>query len=337
MGAIYQMRIDKIQNAESFEQSMDLLSKYKTYMDRIEGSHTQQDLSQYHHWKISQILNHDINNTLYIGYNDGEPVILGLLEYASEDTKIFQIPMARLEYLCTSVNGEQREQISESFVSYIIEDSKKSGFQHLTSRVTARDFHIIHTLESCGFKLMDALTILVQKSTESTSDQKTDPLTIRPYKKEDREAIDRLIGDVFSEKNKTKTRYYVDEKLPDEKCPLVYVNWFDNLEKNKDSKTFVCEFDRKIIGFASCHSDREIASFLDTKICHLVLAGVDEDYRKLGAYSSIRSALTSWALSDHDLFFSYTHPNNPVLQIAMKQGAKICDLQYTFHRWNGKL
>jgi hypothetical protein len=220
-------------------------------------------------------------------------------------------------------------------VSYVVEESKKSGFQHLTSRVTARDFHIIHTLESCGFKLMDALTVLVQKPVDLNSDHQTNPLTIRTYKKEDRKAIDRLVGDVFSKRNKTKTRYYVDENLPDEKCPLVYVNWFESLEKNEDAKTFVCEFDGKIIGFASCHSDREIESFLDSKICHLVLAGVDEKHRKLGAYSSIRSAMASWALSEHDLFFSYTHPNNPVLQIAIRQGARICDLQYTFHRWNG--
>ena len=329
------MKILRVKDEIRSLQLSELLSGYDHFLSQIPEIDIRESLVNYHAHQINLSLRKDDRNELFICTEDDHIIGMSLFEHLPIDSSLFWFSMARISFSCAHGDYNRRRSIYDRLAREMVEKATTIGVMHISCRLSASDLPAIHTLEDHAFRLMDTLGVFSQALSRRNAYQGSDEFNIRDYHSRDHEILRKLAREVFSERDRIITRYFADPHLDNEKCRQVYENWLENLVKDEHAKTFVCEMDGRAVGFYSCQSDVEMNQILGVNICHILLAGVDKQYRDKGIYIALKRTQALWASERFQVAVSYVHPGNPIVHMVGMFGSKIRFMFHTLHCWLG--
>ena len=241
---------------------------------------------------------------------------------------IFGIEMAEFKHIISNGTYEYKKEIIASLLSYILQLCNKDGIQFLSCRVDTADFPTIHCLEKMGFELMETqVTYLFNKEKHKVPEIK-DLYSVRNYRKEDLEILVDIVRGAF-----TKSRFYVDPYIPNEKVDEFYIRWIKGCAEGLLSdKILVAERGNDIVGFLSYRVNQELAKLSGFKIVGQGLSAVSP--RSKGAYVALIKASIEKSVSLYDFGEFDTQLNNyETIKVYQRLGMDFVRSKYTFHKW----
>lgn len=197
-----------------------------------------------------------IKDKSYVGWilND-EDKVFGILLYnqLKWDTKHFDIPMERLDYLIVRSQKDARILLS----SYIRE-AKGRGIKHISSRVSSTEFNLLSVFGEFGFKHLDSKLMLRFNCKNYLKCNSVSNIFVDSIINKDVSTLIKIIG-----KSTLKNRFSQDNHINQKSVPYVYERWLKKLINDQTASILVAKDGNEICGFVAFTVGIEIYGDLD--------------------------------------------------------------------------
>lgn len=254
---------------------------------------------------------------------------VAIAEYLPWDSKIFGLDIASLRY----VGGEEKTKVLEVFR----DESAKRGLHKVFARVRSEEVETGQSLESIGFRLMDAIvTATIDVENEKLKAPRNPRVKVRPYRKgnsNDEGAVLAIAKEAWSKARVATNHFHADPELPEAKSNQLYVEWARNSVNGRDDFCFLAEADGRVAGFVTGSNLVHLEKEIGLRIGALSLAAVAPWARGRGAFMSLAAeALRRISQRGARHAEIGTHITNYAVQTASSRlGLRSCSSSFTFH------
>lgn len=245
--------------------------------------------------------------------------------YSDFDSKILGLKTGKVDYFFPDHADSSllAQELSRSF--------KEDGLEYVTVRLSGQDLNKIHSLEECGFKLVDGFLILLR----GVEDLKLDNLTsieVREATEKDVPLLQERVAPTF-----LSSRFFKDPLISKKSAVLMHQKWIENsISKQVAEHVLVACIENNPVGFITLEVDRDIEEFCGIKMGHIPLIGTDPKYRgrHLGLQLT-KAALEGWFKDQKvDYVRIETQLNNiPATRTYEAAGFRLVDNAVTL-RWS---
>jgi len=235
------------------------------------------------------------------------------------NSQIFERMMGNLEIGNFDGTNIQhlREKVSDGIVS-----AKNAGFKHLTCKVDTGNKLVIHTLEQCGFQLMDTvMTYVFDFGRNQLACVKTE-CKMGDCTEKDLPIIKEIAKIAFK-----IDRFHSDASLPDELCDKYYEKWIENSFNGFADRVIVAYYHGEAVGFTTAKINHA------EPYSQLVLSAVSDKHRGIGVYTGMIFEGVKWFMGQNDIkgLLVGTQIDNLSVQKAwIKLGFTVYESKYVF-------
>lgn len=261
---------------------------------------------------------------------EDEIIGVAIFERLKWDTEHFGINIGRINEIVAWAEGYRKElAVKDEMLRFIENKCVKEGFACVYCRVDINEFSSIHSLESNGFRLIDALTTFCfdfrRNKTFQKLSYKKDPLlneiTTRPWKEEDLDELANIAGSSY-----IYDRFHSDSMFPKDKSDKLHRKWIVNCCNGLADEVLVAASDDKPIGFITCKV-KGAKGLID-------MVGVSKDMQKKGTGAMLVSIALEWFKDRVDMVEVGTQDRNiPGMKLYINAGFMPISSKLTFHRW----
>jgi len=259
------------------------------------------------------------------------PQALAKVEELDWDTDCFGFKVARV----ASLFGQDVESKTR-LLERIKADARAVGVRLLTCRVAYRNFTSLHALEAIGFRMADAMNILLWDrrwgQQQRGHDRNADGIVVRelePRDDETRQALRGLSGTAFS-----TGRVANDPAFSPAQVARFYERLCESSLNDRRALILVAWMDGRPAGFVLGDEDDEIKRNLGVSLGCLTLIAVDEASAGRGVGRALVRAFLQRMQSRVELVEVGTQIDNyPALNLYTGLGLKLVSSLVTFHLW----
>jgi ribosomal protein S18 acetylase RimI-like enzyme len=262
--------------------------------------------------------------------------ILGFAVYSNLpwDSDHFKKRMGTVNYLIVDSEKEDRDQIANKLLRYVIDRCKKEGIEFLLCKTSTNDYTAIHSLERNGFLVMDT-TLNFYCDFQCLPDINKH-LKCTDFKVRLADAAD--CNELVDISRRAFTghigRYHNDENIPNKMATGVYELWLKSSCSGWADWILVAEKEGRIAGYSAWKkpSDNQRKYGIDL-VSHSISA-IDPDFQRQGLFRLL--TLESMKLIRGNYRYSEGRTVTDIFAVQrgyIRLGWKICGGQHSFHKW----
>jgi ribosomal protein S18 acetylase RimI-like enzyme len=211
----------------------------------------------------------------------------------------------------------------------LISQLKDVGVKMIIVRLDASEISQINKLENFGFLVKD---VQLEYKYNLDDNKKISLIDDQGFLLRDLDLKDiPQIKDITKKSFNNYGHYFADDRLDQEKCLEVYIDWSENCCTNKDfaDKVIVAVLDNNIAGYLA------FKNFVEEHYTFACLGAVNPKFRKLGVFNALNSYGLIWAKSIglKSVTTNVLNTNYPVNGTYIDLGFKIIKSYITMHYW----
>jgi hypothetical protein len=266
----------------------------------------------------------------------GDGIVLHLLDGGEEamavarvlawDSRFFEIPMGRVDYVLAS-----SDHLVPCVIERTVEALRARGVRHISARVDVADVATVAACEANGFRLMDALVTYITRPGKEPPNNVREVGTIRPFEPRDAAELLEIASAAYAG---FRGRFHLDPHIADDRCDAFYVEWArQSLGGTMADMTLVSEgADGRLLGFLAFRRREPVSSVGRVPVFGGGLGACRTDTP--GAYAGLIRSGTLWAHTHGGVAECQTQNYNfPTIRIYEAVGAHYVRAEYTLHRW----
>ncbi|MBT9142755.1 MAG: dTDP-fucosamine acetyltransferase [Dehalococcoidia bacterium] len=246
------------------------------------------------------------------------------------DTEHFGINIGRIKEIVSAGGYEEALAANDAMLKFIEKRCSQEGFSCVYCRVDINDSSSIHSLESNGFRMIDALITLRFDFTESITLQDLSKardsipeggkVIVRPWGKGDLEELARIAGTSYE-----YDRFHSDPAFPRDKSDELHGRWIVNCCNGLADEVLVATSD-KLRGFITCK--------INDSLGIIDMVGVLKDAQRKGIGTILVYEALQWFKDKVNCVDIGTQNRNiPALRLYINAGFKPISSRLTFHKW----
>ena len=315
----------------------DLFQNYphKAYQQKKQALEKNQLTDFFANQLIQQALgpNANANLTLLGCDSEDEPFAMASIQPSSWHTDHFSIPMGKIQPLLFLDPKKNRETSAEGvnvrrvFLQTLLQHARERGLQHLSCRVDAEDWPMLHALESSGFQLVDCshkLWRALQNPSNEIDAQIT--LRIEPPTEEDAKRI-KSIATAHHH-----NAFFVDPWLDHDVATDLFIRWTDLCLRGRASHVHVARLEQETIGFVIYMESKSFNECHNLRVGVLDFMVLDPRFQGQGlGLQTLQASLASVARHYDQIELRTTHTNLPALSLYTRCGFQIIGSDMRFH------
>jgi hypothetical protein len=254
----------------------------------------------------------------------GHAVAVGRL--LAWDTGFFGIPMGRIEYVLATSGAA-----AELAIGQMNDALRARGVRHVSARVDIEDLTAMAALESCGYRLMDALVTYTTRPHKEPPNPVREVGVIREFRSADGPELVRIAEDAY---RGFRGRFHLDPHVPDERCDAFYAEWARQCIAHTMADTILVSAgpSGQLLGFLAFRKREPVSTIGGVAVYGGGLGACRRDTP--GAYAGLIRAGTVWAHDRDGVAECQTQNYNfPTIRIYEAVGAHYVRADYTLHCW----
>jgi RimJ/RimL family protein N-acetyltransferase len=217
--------------------------------------------------------------------------------------------------------------VTTGSLSSILEFCKKEQVKLLIARCNMADLETAQSMEREGFLLMDTLVYYTRDLTRQQVPADNGVAHFRPIRIDEEEEMISVAKESF---RGYFGHYHADQRLDDNKCNDVYVDWARKAcaSRGSDENFLVAEMAGRIVAFGVFRINNPDEG-------ELFLGGIHPDFQGQGIYLSFLCRAMDWCLSKNAkrIIISTQLNNIAVQKVLTRFGFEISRGYYTYHKW----
>lgn len=214
------------------------------------------------------------------------------------DSRHFGFAAGRIDVLIAGGDYHQGRQRKQLLLGSLLEDCRRQGLRHLSTRVQAADLTSIHALQQHGFEWIDGIQTFTLSLEEGIAEVSSVPAGIRigEYEPWQLEGILEIARSAYR-----FDRFHSDPALPPGAADRLHEDWLLNSCSGKAADMVVVATDeRQVLGFVTVKFDAGIRCRTGGLLATIVLVATAERGRRLGIAKATTLATLS-RLRRHDI------------------------------------
>lgn len=250
------------------------------------------------------------------------------------DTAHFGINIGRINEVVSIGRYEEALAAKDAMLKFIEERCAEGEFFCVYCRVDINDLSSIHSLESAGFRMIDALATLRFDFRRNLTAEKlpvgkdclpkrSAGMTVRTWKEEDLEELTKIASTCYE-----YDRFHSDPMFPKGKSDELHGKWIVNCCKGLAHEVVVATLENKPVGFITCKIDGSIG-IID-------MVGVSKDFQRRQIGTLLVDAALKWFKDRDTVKFvdvGTQSRNIPALRLYINAGFRPVSSKVTFHKW----
>ena len=218
------------------------------------------------------------------------PIGLGLLQLLPWDSEQIGLSAARLECLIAEGNYAQKRNILTKLLDGLLEQAQKQNIRHVSARVDAGDFAVLHTLEHAGLELIDGLLTFSLDLTTASLPKLPGAFRMRMATADDAERAAQLAYGAYAH-----DRFHADHAIAKERADNVHAVWTRNsCSGHAADGVILVEEGEELLGFVTCKLNRDTAAHFGSPTGTIVLVATAEAARGRGVGKAATLAALRW-------------------------------------------
>lgn len=263
--------------------------------------------------------NIDKDTTYFVSKDEDVVTCIVEIKYLDWDSKIFnkKIGLFRIKY------GELNKEILNEVDNFCIEKKYKCLF----TKATTREYSKMHSLENCGFNIMDSIVTLKMEMIDRPNIIVDCNFKCRILEESDLPSITDIIDNLYS-----FGRFFEDSTLDNKNVNTLYKQWITNEVRNENIDVVGIEYKNELVGFISCKYS--VSKINDEKEGIISLVGIDKSYQGLGIGKKlINYVLSSFYDNKVKVVYVGTQIDNiGALNLYISSGFRIQSSSNSFHK-----
>ncbi|MGB3082310.1 MAG: GNAT family N-acetyltransferase, partial [Candidatus Omnitrophota bacterium] len=195
-------------------------------------------------------------------------------------------------------------------LSDLVSRAREKKVRFLVAKLN-RPAHLYEkNMTRAGFARCGESVDLVYRYTKRNEGKLPENIKVRSFAPKDARAVRDIASDAFRLSYLYKCGFAGRDEVD-----RYHVEWVNNLTKGKDSRVFVAEKGRKVVGFTAINIDR------DKKSGRIILIAVHKKFRGLGIGNALVRKCAEWGRGRLGKMFVKTQKDNrKALSLYKKQG-----------------
>jgi len=237
------------------------------------------------------------------------------LEIDKWDSNFFKVKIARLRISQKMARGDFSAQMSRLLLL-----ARKNKADFLVVKLACKNPSYGRVLAGFGFKKYSESVDLVFKYPARADRKLVCGCKLRLLSSRDRPAVRNIAKDAFR-----LSYFYKCGFAKEEVVGAYHSQWAQNFSRDRNSKVFVAEKDKKVVGFIALRLDKRKNS------ARIILVAVDKCYRGLGIGSALVGKCINWGRKGLKEIFVMTQGDNRMaLALYRRMGFKAIGREKVF-------
>ncbi|MBI2833247.1 MAG: GNAT family N-acetyltransferase [Acidobacteria bacterium] len=251
-------------------------------------------------------------------------------EVSGWDSEIFGFGVGRVSAI--GLDPARSETAGRILIGAALETLRSWNVRQISARIDAADLCVIHALEAEGFRIAD-VSVTLGLNAGDIGDAGITSM-VRPYGRNDYGAVREIAGGSF-----TYSRFFNDTRFSREAANELFARWIQNACSGRADQVLVAHAGNQVLGFVSCHIDRQAEALLGFAVGDLNLLGVSAAAQGRGVGLEVLRAGLQWFKPRTRQIEVRTQLTNiPALRLYEKAGFRVTrglvtPGGVTFHRW----
>jgi len=220
---------------------------------------------------------------------------LGLveLEPLEFDSRALVRPAARLNWLLAAGDYLAAVERKGQLLDWALEEARRRGIEHLTSRAAADDLSSLHALQSRGFEILDGMATF-SRAPAPAPEPEANGWRARAAGAADLAELRRIAESSFRH-----DRYHADPAIESRLADRLHGEWVENSLRGFADAVLVVEDQDGLAGFTTLKIDPEAERWLGISIASIVLVATRGGKRGRGAGRRLTGAALDWCRQHH--------------------------------------
>jgi ribosomal protein S18 acetylase RimI-like enzyme len=256
-----------------------------------------------------------------------EAVGLGLVAPHPEHSRVFGLPMGRIEDL---VNYVEPETVGPLLLDRLLEDARELGLGHLACRVDGHDWANVQMLEAAGFHCVDCSLKLARRLDGTGRRPVANAgVRIRPWAPADMPHIQRIAAE-----SHTRNHFYNDPSLNRERAEALFRDWVERCARGLAHFLLVAEDKSGYVdGFVIALTNGRLARMVGVRIGIIDYIVVDREAAGRGIGRALLAEAMDRLAQEHTWVELRTSQDNyGAVGFYTAAGFRLLASDFLFHR-----
>lgn len=252
------------------------------------------------------------------------------------DSEITGRRIGTVEHMSVAAGNDSGTEILQELVNELTRSLTDRGTQCVVCKLHSNELPAIHTLEQCGFLLMDSLLDFVFDFSRTPIEEIKPPrhdeqLKIRRAKQADLSALMAINEKAFTG---YFGRYHADPQMPPGTATQIYAQWVRSAFQGWADWILVAEVEGRIAGYGLWRKPLVIEARNSLRVAHYDLAAIDPEFLGRGLWTALMFDGMGIARDYAQYLVGPVHVcNYPVQHTLQKLGWRISSARHSFHKW----